>query len=168
MAFGWVEDISVGATIDATDINEIKTNIDTIYTYRSITRNGCGSGAGWSELPVSVGEVIESADIQELRDAADYAQENICGIDNSGYHINEYQTAKGSVCGTYVAAENSGDEGSNNSDEYYQYHDVDYGAFCTIVHSTYCSGENSTEYTGYGDYCFTVNLAYEVTVYGSD
>lgn len=30
MAFDWIEDISVGASIDAADITEIRTNVDTV------------------------------------------------------------------------------------------------------------------------------------------
>ena len=78
MAFSWSESVASGASMDNEDVNEMKTNLDTVYTDLGITRGGCGSGAGWSDLPKSGGDPINSTTFQELRDVADYAQENSC------------------------------------------------------------------------------------------
>ncbi len=84
MAFSWTQDVSVGASIDAADVNEIKTNLDSIYSELGITRTGCVSGAGWTELPVSAGDPITSAQFQEMRDVTDYAYDNKCPTYFSG------------------------------------------------------------------------------------
>lgn len=87
MAFGWVEDISPAAAAMAAGMNEVQTNIDTIYTALVITRGGCGAGAGWTEFPIAAGLVTGklSAQPQQLRDAIDYAYENKCPAYNGTY-----------------------------------------------------------------------------------
>ncbi|MBA7667652.1 hypothetical protein ES703_75749 [subsurface metagenome] len=87
MSFVWTEDISPGAPKMASNLNEIQTNLDTIYTALGITRNGCASGAGWTQFPIAGGLVTPklSAQPQELRDVTDYAYENKCPAYNSGY-----------------------------------------------------------------------------------
>lgn len=170
MAFDWTEDISVNASIDADDINEVKTNIDTVYTYRSITRTGCGSGAGWSELPVSVGGPIESADMQELRDAADYAEDNICGTNFNGEHLTENQTNNVSVFTTHVGAEDNGDESTDRSSEHTAYLTSNLNQHYINVNSPYCGSANSGPYCmeEQSSICAQENSTYYYTVESSD
>ncbi|GAJ01445.1 unnamed protein product, partial [marine sediment metagenome] len=87
MSFVWTEDLSPGAPMMASNLNEVQDNIDSIYAALDITRNGCGSGAGWTEFPIAGGLVTPklSAQPQQLRDATDYAYENKCPAYNSGY-----------------------------------------------------------------------------------
>jgi len=122
MSFSWTQDISIGASIDAADMNEVKTNIDSIYTYLSITRTGCGSGAGWTELPVSAGSPIENVDLAQLRAAIDYAYDNKCqsayGTYNSGAD-GGYESGvltgqdSGAVSGVNSGADSGEDSGAN-------------------------------------------------------
>ena len=98
MAFSWTEDVSVGASIDAADVNEIKTNLDPIYSDLGITRTGCASGAGWSELPVSAGDSITSTQFQEMRDVTDYAYDNKCPSYNATHKGGVRATHNGSYC----------------------------------------------------------------------
>lgn len=118
MAFVWSEDVSVGASIDAADVNEVKTNLDTIYDDLSITRNGCGSGAGWSEFPVSAGDAITSAQFQEMRDVADYAYDNKCPGYDSDYNSGVDSDDDSGVDGDYNSVVNSNEHtGYDNGDD---------------------------------------------------
>ncbi|GAI77825.1 unnamed protein product, partial [marine sediment metagenome] len=87
MSFAWTEDISVGAAALAPGMNEVQTNLDTIYTVLGIIRAGCASGAGWTEFPITDGLVADklSVQAQQLKDVTDYAYENMCPAYNSGY-----------------------------------------------------------------------------------
>jgi len=111
MSFVWSENVGVGESIDAADVNEVKTNIDSIYTALGITRSGCASGAGWTELPVSAGDSITSAQFQQMRDAADYAHENPC----TTYCSSAQSTVYVSQNGTYCNDQDSVVYGSQNS-----------------------------------------------------
>ncbi len=112
MAFVWTEDVGVGDSIDAADVNEVKTNLDTIYTTLSITRGGCASGAGWTELPVSTGDDITSAQFQQMRDATDYAYDNkcpgYCNDENTGYNYGDDTGANTGEDGTYCSSDLGG------------------------------------------------------------
>lgn len=87
MGFTWLQDISVGASIDAADINELKNNLDWLYSARSLTYPGCASGAGWNLLPVSAGAPISSAQIVEVRSRVDYAYEQNCSTVYNAPHL---------------------------------------------------------------------------------
>ncbi len=134
MPFVWTQNIAVDALIDAADINEVKTNLDTIYAALAITRGGCGAGGGWVELPVGVGDLIKSVDFQEMRAVADFANDNRCpsfdvadfgsdeavhdaGVNNledSGYHSNNEDNYENNDHGTYQSGD---DEGYNATNE---------------------------------------------------
>lgn len=127
MAFSWVQSVSIGASIDAADINEIKTNIDSIYTYLSLTRAGCTSGAGWTVIPVSVGNIITSAQFKQLRDVADYAYDRrcttnwasydsgFCNLNYSGYCSTNYETVDSPDYATDCGYDKNIDRGSHDS-----------------------------------------------------
>ncbi len=108
MAFTWTENVSPGQPVNAAGLNEIKTNVDSIYSYLSLTRSGCTSGAGWSKLPVSSGDAIESADFQELRNAIDYAHTNWCRYNYSAYcsyqYTSQYSSVKSTNYTSYVSS----------------------------------------------------------------
>ncbi len=125
MAFVWVQNISIGAAAMAAGPNEIQTNIDTIYTALAITRGGCGAGAGWTEFPIAGGLVTDklSAQAQQLRDAIDFAYENMCPAYNNAYQDgvdttedSGYQNAfKSGYDGSNRPGYASGDDGTYNS-----------------------------------------------------
>jgi len=144
MAFSWVQDVSVGASIDAADVNEIKTNLDSIYTALGITRTGCASGAGWTELPVSAGDVITSAQFQQLRGATDYAYDNKC----PGYCSDEHTG--------YLSSHQAGVDSAYNTTYYSDQHTGYYTSHQAGVDSAYNSTVNST-------YRSTVKYAHHTT-----
>ena len=148
MGFAWVQDISVGAVANAADLNEVKTNLDTIYTALSITKTGCASGAGWVELPVAAGDSIKSVDFQELRSVTDYAYDHRCPVhdvaDNSGVDAADdsgvYSNDHGTYNSPYDSAEDIDDHGTYNSG-YDSAEDIDYHN--SYYSSAHCSGVNT-------------------------
>ena len=151
MPFIWVQNISVGASVDAADLNEVKTNLDTIYTALSITKTGCASGAGWVELPVSAAGVIQSADFQELRAVTDYAYDNRCPVhdvaDNSGVDTGDNSAEDNNDHGTYNSPYDSGvlndDHGLYQSAHDAGYDLDDHGTYQSSYHTGYCTAVGS-------------------------
>lgn len=101
MSFVWTEDISLKVRQFAANMNEAQDNIDTLYAALVLTRPGCGAGAGWTVFPITDGvDHILTTQPQQLRDAIDYAYENMClafdGIYQDGVDTTEetgYQNA---------------------------------------------------------------------------
>jgi len=121
MPFVWTQNIAVDALIEAADVNEVKTNLDSIYTALGITRGGCGAGGGWVELPVGVGDLIESADFQEMRDVTDFAYDNRCpSFDAADFGSDEAVHDEGV---------DVGDNTGYNSDDDSSYDDNDHGTY---------------------------------------
>jgi len=161
MAFSWVQDVSVGASIDAADVNEIKTNLDSIYTSLGITRTGCASGAGWTKLPVSAGDAITSVQFQELRNVTDYAYDNkcpgYCSDEHTGYQSSHQAGVDSSHNTTYYSDQHTGYQSSYN-----------YGVLGTY-YATYYSDQHTGYYTSHqagvdSSYNATVNSTYRSTV----
>lgn len=144
MSFTWTEDL---VTIDSEDLNEIKTNIDSITTYLGI------APFLWSELPVADGGPIQSADVQELRSATDYIDDNKCLADyathddgydatyNSGILNNDHGTYNSGVDSPVDTAADVGYDSSYMSGVLSNYH----GAYYYDVNSPVDSADN----TGY-------------------
>ena len=102
MGFSWTP-INVGDEVKAVHINEIKDNIDTIYSDLEL------SPRDWSELPVSAGDPIRSAELQELRDAIDYADDqNYCRSHDATYYSGDDADDKEGVDGAYHSGYNNG------------------------------------------------------------
>ena len=99
MAFTW-RSLSAGDSIENEDFNEIKTNMDTIYTSMGISRPGC-TGPGWTLLPVSDGGAITSAQMQQIRDVIDYADTNSCPANNGAYNTYVYSGQNAIVDSSY-------------------------------------------------------------------
>ena len=140
MAFNWQQDVSQGASIDAADVNEIKNNLDSIYTYLGITRSGCSSGAGWTKLPVSPGDVITAAQFQELRAVTDYAYDHWCTTHYSG-HDSTYNS-------TYRSAVDLSDysfyDSSDNSTIYSSHYSTNQSSHNSSYYGTHRAGVNIT------------------------
>lgn len=99
MAFSWTT-VTAGVTIaTAAQINEVKTNTDLLADGLSIAHYS------WVEMPVSPGDFMKAAQIQELQDALDYIDtNNVCSADNAVRYV------------TDNAGQNSGaDSGQNNT-----------------------------------------------------
>jgi hypothetical protein len=148
MAFTWSQNINVGQPIKAADVNEVKTNLDSIYSAISKTRTGCASGAGWTELPVSAGNPITYNQFKQVRDAADYIDTNFCATYYSGHLSGVNSTHNSSynndVCTGVLSSHQSGVDNS--------YYTSDYSGAYTGVDISYDSGHNGayngTHYSG--------------------
>lgn len=143
MPFVWTENIAINASIDAADINEVKTNLDSIYTALGITRGGCGAGAGWVELPVAVDSLIESADFQEMRDVTDFAKDNKCPAYDATDRAPFNATADSGVLNNDHGTYNSNHDLSEDVDDKGTYESYNMSAEDTSEHGTYNSGANS-------------------------
>lgn len=179
------------------DLNEIRTNLDTIYTALGITRPGCGSGAGWSSYwPIVAGYTILTGHPQQLRQVADYAYENLCPSDKSPHYIialTDYDTGhcvvhdtseKGSEYGTHWDVhdinEDSPHYGTHKdnvdtgalSDEYgthrIVHHDAEDLIHDTIHRGTDYDGDLATDCTtNYVTVKYTHRIEHKSTEYGT-
>jgi len=156
MSFVWTENITPGANMMASNVNEVQTNIDTIYAALGIVRTGCASGAGWTEFPIAGGLVtpILSAQPQQLRDATDYAYENKCPAYDSGY--------KDGVDTTEDTGYNNGDLVGVDVTYHPGYYSDEHGTYKSGVDtgydSTYNPGYCNDEHTGWNN---GVNTGYD-------
>lgn len=108
MGFSWTP-INVGDKTKADHYNEVKTNIDTVYSDLALTPRS------WTEFPVSVSNHIRSAESQELRTAIDYADDqNYCRDHNGTYHAPVDSVDKEGVDASYDLAIYSGEETGYN------------------------------------------------------
>ncbi|MBA7715388.1 hypothetical protein ES703_124430 [subsurface metagenome] len=148
MSFEWSEKIGVGASIDNEDLNEIKTNLDSIYDALGITRAGCGSGAGWVNLPVSDLEAVDNEHHQELRDVADYAYEHKCPSYCSGENVSEDSGENTGYCSGQNTGAKSGDDGAycgtHNSSQLTGHLNIHYDIHDTIVKAINKTSDNPT------------------------
>mgnify|MGYP001773958814 CR=1 FL=1 len=119
MAFTWQQGVEVGNSIDAADLNEIKTNIDSIYSYLGTTYPGCASGAGWSSIwPIQGGGTVPilASHFLELRSKVDYVYDNWCRTHYNGHKSGYYSV----------------------------YDSPDYAWYDSTVKSAYCSSVQSS------------------------
>jgi len=80
MGFSWTP-IEVGDEILAAHINEVKTNLDSLYDDLQL------SHYNFVELPVNVGDEIKRDQFNEMRAATDYADDmNYCRAHKATYH----------------------------------------------------------------------------------
>lgn len=99
MGFSWTNIIQHETEIAAAHINQVKTNVDSVYTDLELP------AYGWAYLPVSVGDEIQHEDFKELRYAIDYADNmNYCRSHNVSYMGADDAVARGTV----YTAQNSG------------------------------------------------------------
>ena len=165
MAFTWTT-INVNDIIRADHINEVKTNLDTLFSWEGVTWS-------WQYLPVSAGQMITDEVFQELRNATDYADDNKCLTDNATHDATVNSTNDSTVNSTY----NGGDDTTNNTTENTSYYTGDNSPHDTTVNGTNNvsentgynsaedSGDNAGDYSGYDSgvnssyTCNTVNYA---------
>ena len=172
MGFTWSRTITSGTDIQDSDVNEIKNNIDTIYSELGINYPGC-TGAGWVELPVSANDPIESADFQELRDRLDYGWDNRCpshdAADYTAYndavqtsdndnhdsihHNDDNETHWEQHFDVHYNDENTGYQGSHQSSDYTGEHVsdwlTDYSTHYDGVKDSADASDYPGDYTGY-------------------
>jgi len=92
MGFSWTENIAPGRNIRPSNLNEIRTNINTIYSTLGIhyTCPPETCGADWPDYwPVSGTRIIQTSYPQDLRDRTDYAYENLCPADKTLHYISD-------------------------------------------------------------------------------
>lgn len=141
MGFLW-ETISSGGSVEASHVNEMRTNINAIAAAAGLT------AFAWIHLPVSVGNDITAAGVNELKSATDYLHDSspLCTSDNTSYNAsidtsecnsNLYNydsainnTALGTIYGTYYSAENASHETSVDN---HHFRSDNYG-HCPVVY----------------------------------
>jgi hypothetical protein len=121
MAFSW-SSLSAGDPIEASDFNEVKTNLDSIFTALGISPDPAWTG----EWDLQAGDSIKSAHAQELRDKTDYADNNWCTTHYATHktthqtthyssHLNGYNNGyKSTHYSSNLATHNSGYESTDN------------------------------------------------------
>ena len=120
MAFTWTS-ISVGDVIKADHINEIKNNLDSLFSWEGVSWS-------WTYLPVSAGQVITYEQFKELRDATDYADDNKCKTEHYGY--------------------DSGVDSGDNESEHAEYLVEDLTINYDVVDDGHLSGHDGTDREG--------------------
>jgi len=85
MGFTWSSS-GIGEKIFASETQELKTNIDVLYNDLSL------SAWSWSNIPATSGTFIESVDIDEIRDAVDFAHDNNYCSGHDATNLTGYQT----------------------------------------------------------------------------
>lgn len=151
MAFAWVQDISPGAAAMAVGMNEVRTNIDTIYTALGITRAGCASGAGWTEFPIAGGLVTDKLSVQpqQLRDAIDYAHDNKCPAYNSGYQDGVDTTEDSGYNNGYLDGYDSLYKPGYYSNQHGAYNSGYRSGYDSTYKPGYCSSDDGTYRSGH-------------------
>lgn len=143
MSFTWVQNVAVGGHIDAVDINEVKTNVDSVYTFLSKTRAGCASGAGWTLFPVSAAGQILATQATEMKAAIDWIDTNRCTTYCASQYTSNNTGADSGVNTGADSGANSGedsgansglDSGANGSAN----SPTDVGAFVNAFNPDYC------------------------------
>lgn len=118
MGFSWTNIIRYVTEIAAAHINQVKTNVDSVYTDLELT------AYNWLYLPVSVGDEIQHEDFKEMRDAIDYADNmNYCrshdvsymGADDAVARRTVYTGEKTGVDSTHRATVYSGQNSGYDS-----------------------------------------------------
>lgn len=139
----------------ASQMNEAKTNIQTIYTTLSLDYGG-GCGADWDVMAVglSSSSFVLAAQINELMDRTDYAHTWWCTTHHATYHDGYLNGDHDSYDGTdrvgyhgthydgYHSGHYSGHENGHNSDEKGTYHNTHYISH----HPGYHFGHYDTNY----------------------
>ena len=105
MVLVWAENIAVGASILATNINEIQDNVDIVYAFLGRNFPAC-AGAAWTEMPVAIDEIIETVQPVQLRERIDDLWDNVCTVNNVGEDVGENINEK-------TGANNGEDTGEN-------------------------------------------------------
>jgi len=172
LGFSWSEEVGPGTIIKASHVNEIKDNTDTVYSDLSLDYPGC-TGAGWVELPVSVGESVKSSHLQELRDRIDYADDNkctsVCNADDATvndtynstventFESTVYESVDPSYNGSYhtsfdtdhLATTNYSEDGTYDSQVLTGNRSGDYGTYLDIDWGTVQSLDQANENSSY-------------------
>lgn len=160
MAFTWT---TLDGAVAAAHHQEIKTNINAVSSALSI------ADYAWTYSPGS-GDIVAGAHINELRDAADYLDDNnVCSAYNSGDDGTVYSGRNSSYdSGDDVSANSSAD-----SDVCSSHYVSDLGTHDDLHNSTYNSSYDGSLLTAYfssdeGGLESTYNSGDLGTDYGSD
>jgi len=132
MGYTWTS-VSAGDKILADHWNEIKTNLDSLYSDLDLnTRN-------WVNFPVSQGSLIKYDHLSELRDATDYADDqNYCRDHDATYNV----TVNDGEDATY----NSGDKGTYNNNANSGVDNDHHSTYKGTVNSTYHSSDKGADH----------------------
>ena len=140
MAFSWTS-VTAGVTkATAAQMNEVKTNTDTLADNLSIAHYS------WVEMPVSSGDFKKASQVSELQDALDYIDtNNVCSSDNSVQYSSDNPSNDDSVDGTQYTTVDNNQHNTYNATQDVGVDGTQYGAVDSNQHATYDNNQN----TGY-------------------
>lgn len=135
MAFTWR---SISGDIEDADHDEIRDNLDTVLTE-------LGTSWPWSNIS-GEGEQTLSADVQELRDATDFASEqNYCRFHDSAHDSSVKSTVDTSALDIHYSPHDSNYYNGQDGWDHYLYDGTDYPGHL----GTYYSGNLPNYYSSY-------------------
>lgn len=134
MGFSWTPITQYITEIAAAHQNEIKENIDIVYSDLDLSQYG------WEYLPVNVDDEMLHEHFQEMRDAIDYADDmNYCRSHDTGYNADDDAIARGVV----YTAQNSGYDSGYKAGVDGSYQSGVDGAYRSTVYSGHYSDVDS-------------------------
>ena len=152
--------------------NEMVTNLGSVYTDLGLD---FGGACGLDLSPLSQGDPMIVGDINDARDRADYAYDNICNSDNATHHTSYDNNEKSGYDGTnhvgydgtdhinYHGTDKGSDEDGHdvieNTTNHTSFHGVD-----EIDNSTHHNTDNSSEE---GNYHVSYNPGFHSPYYAS-
>lgn len=149
MGFVWSSGLEKGLVIKTTHTNEMRTNLDSVYSWLGITYPGCISGAGWQDYwPVEDGAIVQYQHHNAVRDRADYADENFCVTHQVGVQSGDYGIHYPDYHGTFYEVYHNEhdlsdlltDKGGAQGEYFVTHRDIDYGDYHSGDEGTYNDG----------------------------
>lgn len=147
MAFTWSTTITPGVKATASDINELKDNIDTL---RGKIANPL-PGYSWTNYPTNIGEEIKPIDLQEMRDAIDEAEDNAtCFTDWSPHYIGFDSNFNSTHCPTHYSNDDlsfwSADQTANYESHLYGHVELVYGPNQQVCSHQSCTSDHQDHF----------------------
>jgi len=163
MPFTWSTTLVKGLVIRAAHTNEMKTNVDTIYTSLGINYSlgGC-SGPGWVNLPATTNTTIRASDHIEIRDRISYVDDKWCTFHcPTGHFAGHLGGHDSNHFGTYHNGHQGGYYTHHRSTDHGVYYDGDFSEHNPAVETGYNG-------TYHGTYRLTDNVPYQATYFYHD
>lgn len=149
MAYVWSEDITLNANIEDTNVDEIRTNINT----ERVDRAGLGATV-WTNAELE-GDVQAWEEILELRESIDDAWDLLfaCGAHYTSDDATHYTTDKtshdSSVCGTHYTTHDASEYSVDDSSDDGTHHATHYATHDATAYNTHNAAQNSSRKTNY-------------------
>ncbi len=167
MGFVWTPITQLVTEVAAAHQNEIKTNVDIVYSDLALPPYG------WVYLPAVVDEEIVYEDFKEMRDAIDYADDmNYCRSHDTSYNVDDKATHRATVHSSQKTGHDSTHDVGVDGDYDSGVHSGEKSEYQASYNSGVDSGHDTTVYSDYDDgilswHEVTVWADHKFTVYSS-